>query len=156
MFLPWVPVVFYPGVLLGLEHQCATFAPWVNRVTKGIRPYENTNAWRSCERSFAIQVNSIKGYKIRKNKRERSGPNFNTSGIGVNADLAREIGRLEAELKAERRLTEQLGEQVTDLKEQRDQWLGQAKTLALVNQNKAEGQEKKQPSRTINDLDKII
>lgn len=45
-----------------------------------------------------------------------------------------ENGVLQAELKADRRYIERLEAEIDDLKAQRDEWMGQAKTLAITSQ----------------------
>lgn len=58
-----------------------------------------------------------------------------TANPTANAEMAREIGRLEEKLKNAERVVAILEADKADLKEQRDKWQATADRLLLVNQN---------------------
>ena len=57
-----------------------------------------------------------------------------------NGQNTHENSVLAVELKSEREMRARLEAEIEDLRAQRDEWMGQAKTLAISNQNQPQGQ----------------
>lgn len=74
------------------------------------------------------ELNRVFPYEIRDQSQDQSPTPIKTD------KKTNETSLLEVELKADRRLIERLEAEIDDLKAQRDEWMGQAKTLALTDQ----------------------